>query len=258
MTNTPRILVLDIETAPVVAHVWSLWKQNVGLNQILSHSHLMSFAAKWYGEPESELIYMDQRGQENLEDDKKLCVKLRALLDEADMTITHYGKMFDHKRINARLLIHGLQPPSSYRMIDTKEIASKFFGFDSNKLEHLTDKLCKKYKKLKHEKFPGHELWMECMKGNKEAWKEMEKYNKHDVLSLEELYSILKPWDRDTNYFVYQDDIHCRCGSQEYKKNGWHYAQTRKYQRYKCTDCGYEWRDVRATRCARFTSTVTR
>ncbi len=29
-----KILVLDIETAPIVAHVWGLFDQNIGLNQI--------------------------------------------------------------------------------------------------------------------------------------------------------------------------------------------------------------------------------
>lgn len=256
MTDTPKILVLDIETAPILAHVWRIWKENVNINQIQEDWYVLAWCAKWLGS--EEVIYMDQRREKNMENDSRIVKELWKLIDEADMTITHNGKQFDHKRLNSRFLYHGLKPPSSYRMIDTKEIASKFFGFTSNKLEFLTDKLNKKYKKLKHEKFPGYELWRECLKGNWEAWREMEKYNKHDVLALEELYGILKPWDRDTNFFVYQDDIRCRCGSEDWKKNGWHYAQTRKYQRYKCTDCGYEWRDVRATRCSRFTSTVTR
>ena len=30
----PKILIVDIETAPIVAQVWGLFDQNVGLNQI--------------------------------------------------------------------------------------------------------------------------------------------------------------------------------------------------------------------------------
>lgn len=257
-TQTPRILVLDIETAPIMAYLFSLWKPTVGINQVVNDSYVLSWSAKWYGDPAEKIMYMDQRNKPDIENDRRIVTELWKLIDQADMTITHYGKNFDHKVLNARFVVHELQPPSSYRMIDTKEIASKFFRFSSNKLEFLTEKLNKKYKKLKHLEFPGFELWRECLANNPKAWKAMEEYNKHDVLALEELYNRLKPWDRDTNYFVYQDDVLCRCGSSEYKKNGWHYAQTRKYQRYKCNDCGYEWRDVRATRCARFTSTVTR
>ena len=30
----PRILFFDIETAPMLGYMWSLWDQNLGLNQI--------------------------------------------------------------------------------------------------------------------------------------------------------------------------------------------------------------------------------
>jgi hypothetical protein len=259
MNQLPRILVLDIETAPLLANVWALWKQNVGLNQIVNDGYIMSFAAKWLGDPPDKIIYMDLRNAKDKENDKALVEKLKSLLEDADMTLTHNGIDFDHPWINARIAMHGMKKPSSFRMIDTCRIARKRFRLPSYKLEYLTDKFNKKFKKLKHEKFPGFDLWKECQFGNREAWAEMEKYNKHDVLSLEELYvGTLRPWDEETNYFVYQDDIRCRCGSEEWKKNGIHFNQTRRYQRYKCLECGYEWRDVRALRCIKFTSTVTR
>ena len=37
-------------------------------------------------------------------------------------------------------------------------------------------------------------LWVECLKGNKDAWSEMKKYNINDVLSTEELYNVIKAW----------------------------------------------------------------
>lgn len=267
MANTPRILVVDIETAPIKAYLWNLYSRYTPPDRIIDDFYVIAWSAMWLtDEPltgkievdSKRVMYRDQRREKDMENDRASMEELWKLIDEADMTLTHNGKMFDHKKLNTRFLMHGMKPPSSYRMIDTKEIAQKFFGFTSNKLSFLTEKLCKKYKKLDHEAFAGFKLWDECMKRNPKAWEAMKEYNMYDVLSLAELYSIFKPWDRDTNYFVYQDEIRCRCGSEEYKKNGWHYAQTRKYQRYKCLDCGYEWRDVRATRCARFTSTVTR
>lgn len=255
--STPRILILDIETAPILALVFRTFREYIPIDRQVEDWYILAFAAKWVGS--EEVIYHDQRNEKNYENDKSLVKKMRDLLDEADIVITHNGKQFDHKRLNWRILVHQMQKPSSYRMIDTKELAYKNFGATSNKLEFLTDKLNKKYKKLKHEKFPGFMLWREIvLNRSREAWDEMKKYNIHDVLSLEELYEAFKPWDVDTNYFIYQDEIKCRCGSEDYKKNGWHYAQTRKYQRYKCLECGYEWRDVRATRCARFTSAITR
>src|SRR5579885_3368369 len=177
--NKPKILLFDIETAPMLAHVWDLWDQNVGLNQIKSDWHILAWAAKWYGDPPHKIMYMDQRNVKNIADDRKILKGIWKLLNEADIVITQNGKAFDEKKLNARFIIQGFNPPSSFKHIDTRQIAKKRFAFTSNKLEYMTNKLCTKYKKLDHAKFYGFNLWSECLKGNIKAWKEMEKYNKH-------------------------------------------------------------------------------
>jgi hypothetical protein len=238
----PKILVMDIETAPILAHVWQLFDVTVGLNQIVSDWHLLSWSAKWLGE--KEIFYMDQRHEKNVQNDKKLLEGMWKLLDECDAVLTQNGKRFDIKKLNTRFVINGMQPPSSYKHIDTYQIAKSKFGFTSNKLEYMTDKLCTKYKKLKHKKFPGHEMWFECLKGNKKAWKAMEKYNKYDVLSLEELYTKLAPWESPINFSLYEDHLTptCSCGSTKFIKIGYAYTGTGKFQRYRCKSCGSETR----------------
>lgn len=240
----PKTLLFDIETSPILAYVWRLWDQNVALNQIHTDWHVLSWSAKWLGDPAHKTMYMDQRNAKNIENDKAILKSLWKLLDEADIVITQNGRSFDQKKLNARFVIHGFQPPSSFKHIDTKVLAQKHFGFTSNKLEYMTDKLCKKYKKLKHTKFAGFEMWRQCLAGNLAAWKEMEKYNKYDVLSLEELYTKLVPWD-NVNFSVYSPGKKpvCSCGSKEFKKQGWYYTGTGKYQRYRCKKCGSETRD---------------
>ncbi len=241
----PKVLIFDIETAPIVAHVWGLWENNVALNQMVSDWHVLSWSAKWLGDPEDKVMYDDQRNSKNVEDDTRLLKGIWKLLDEADIVITQNGKSFDQKRLNARFVINEMQPPSSFKHIDTKLLARKHFAFPSYKLEYMSDKLCKKYKKLKHKKYPGHEMWTECLKGNKDAWKEMELYNKHDVLTLEELYNVLIPWDNSINFNLYHDSAEhiCKCGSSHNIKNGFTYSAMGKYQRYKCKGCGAETRD---------------
>ncbi len=236
--NAPKILVYDIETAPIRAFVWKLWDNNVALNQIDGDWHLLSYSAKWFGKP--KVFYKDQRKVKNIEDDSKLLRGIWKLLDEADIVLTQNGKKFDQKKVNARFILNGFNPPSPYRHIDTCEIARKHFGFTSNKLEYMTDKLCTRYKKLKHKKFPGFEMWSECLKGNLQAWKAMEKYNKYDVLALEELYTKMRAWDSSINFNVYSDNIinKCSCGNTNYHKHGFAYTNTAKYMRYQCTKCG--------------------
>ncbi|CAB4125068.1 Ribonuclease H-like domain containing protein [uncultured Caudovirales phage] len=244
--SSPKILVFDIETAPILAHVWGLWENNVGLNQIQSDWHILSWSAKWLSDSADKVMYQDQRGMKNIADDSKILKGIWNLLDEADIVITQNGKRFDQKKLNARFILSGFPPPSSYRHIDTQEIAKRHFAFTSNKLAYMTDKLCVTYKKLtNHGKFPGHELWNACLRDDIEAWEEMELYNKYDVLSLEELYHKLIVWDNRINFNVYTDslDVVCKCGSKDFIKNGFSYTNTSKFQKYRCKSCGSECRD---------------
>ena len=239
----PRILALDIETTPILGYVWRLWKQDVGLNQIEKDWHVLSWCAKFVGE--DEIFYADQRDADDFEDDSAILQQLWDLMDQADILLTQNGKSFDEKKLNARFILNGMQPPSSSRHIDTKIIAKKHFGFTSNKLAYMTDKLCIKHKKSGHGKYPGFSMWKECMKGNLDAFREMEEYNILDVLSLEELYEKLIAWDSSIDFNAYHDseEFLCTCGHTELKKNGFHYTNLGKYQRYSCTNCGKEYRD---------------
>ena len=209
-----KILLLDIETSFMVTRVWGLRHNDfIPPSRILKDWHLLACAAKWLDS--DEVMYMDQRNEPDIENDKKILEWIWNLIDEADLIITQNGKKFDEKKLNARFVIQGFQPPSSYKHQDTKQIASRNFAFSSNSLEYLTDKLCTKYKKLKHKKFPGDDLWKECIAGNPEAWEEMETYNKHDVLALEELYKKLRAWDSSFNPNLYHDESGtvCTCWS---------------------------------------------
>lgn len=217
----------------------------MGLNQIKSDWHILSWSAKWLGAPPKEIMYMDQRKAKDIQDDTKILKSLWKLLDEADVIITQNGRAFDQKKIQARFILNGMKPPSTYKHIDTKRLAQKHFAFTSNRLEYMTDKLCTKYKKLKHHKFQGFELWKECLAGNRSAWREMEKYNKYDVLSLEELYTKLIPWDSSINFTLYHEfEGHvCTCGSMKFVRGKRAvYTSGGKYERYICVKCGSETR----------------
>jgi hypothetical protein len=190
-------------------------------------------------------MYDDLRHSKRIEKDKRILKGIWKLIDEADIVVTQNGKRFDIKKLNARFLINGFKPPSSFKQIDTLELAKKNFGFTSNKLEYMADKINTKYKKLKHEEFSGFELWRECLKGNLKAWKCMEKYNKYDVLSLEELYLKLSPWDPTINFNLYTGTHNtvCNCGNKRFESKGYAYTSAGKFKRWVCTNCGKNTRD---------------
>lgn len=241
-----KVLLFDIETCPIIAHVWGLWENNVALNQVQEDWHMLSWAAKWlepgpYAKTDKDVMYEDLRGKK-LTNEKALLRSIWKLLDKADVVITQNGKRFDRRKLNAKFLEYGLGKPSSFKHIDTKVLAKTHFDLPSYRLEYMTEKFCKKWKKLKHKKFPGHEMWNAVMADNKTAWNEMEKYNKHDVLSLEELYHVFAPWDNTINWSVYEENAVniCQCGCKKFKANGHDYTKKGKFQRFKCKRCGRE------------------
>lgn len=236
--SKPKILIFDIETAPNQGDVWGLWQQNIGLNQLLKSGHIMSYAAKWYGE--KEIFYVENR-RTNKGSDRPLVKKLIKLMDEADIVIGHNGKRFDVPWVQGRAALYGIKPPSPFRVVDTLLIARRQFNFPSNKLEYLLDVFgCSK--KLKHKKFAGHELWTECLAGNDEAWAEMKAYNIQDTVGLEELYTKLIPWTPNhPNMGVYTEDdkpVCNKCGSDHVQKRGTYMTNASKFQRYQCVPCG--------------------
>lgn len=238
MMTKPKTTILDIETATITAHVWGLWDQNVGLNQIAEDWRILSFASKTLGE--KEITYVDAQRKE---DERELLQVLWSILDDSDIIVAHNGKKFDIKKINARLIQEKFPPYSPVKIVDTLLVAKQVAAFTSNKLEYLTDRLCT-VKKLKHSKFPGFELWKECFAGNPKAWAEMKKYNIRDITSLEELYLFLRPWmtgHPNTGAYIEPNSpngVVCpRCGSEHVWKRGTSYTQVGQYQRYQCGDC---------------------
>lgn len=237
MNTQPKMLFIDIETSPLMGAVWKLWDNNLSLDMIEDEWFIMSYCAKWLGS--DDIIYNDCRHE--LEDDYVLLKDIHELMNEADFIVAHNGDKFDIKKINARFMLNGFEPPSPYKTIDTLKMAKKSFAFTSNKLEYLTDKLCAN-KKLTHGKYPGYKLWKECLAGNMEAWNEMEEYNIMDVVSLEELYLILRPW-HPNHPLIYtpespEDYICPKCGGTHVQKRGKYVSKTGiKYQRYQCQEC---------------------
>lgn len=238
--NRPRILCFDIETAPITGYLWGMYDQNLGLNQIKHDWHFLAWAAKWYGEPASKVIYMDNSKAKNVRDDKALIVGLRKLLDQADIVIAQNGDEFDIKKFNARAAIHGLPPVSPFKSTDTLKESRRVFGFTSHSLEYMSEVLNTKYKKLKHKRYPGFELWKAVLAGDKKAWTEMKTYCIQDVLATEELYQKIQGWIKTQNLACYFDDaqIRCRCGSTNIYKKGFVFTDAGKFQGYKCKDCG--------------------
>jgi DNA polymerase elongation subunit (family B) len=233
-----KILYFDIETSPIVAHVWSLWKQNVGLSQIMEPTEVMCLATKWHGEPVEFYSTRDEGGKTGM------IKQAHKLLDEADAVVHYNGESFDVPHLNREFLTAGLTPPSPFKQIDLMKAVKKTFRFPSNKLDYVS-RVVGLAGKVGHE---GHDLWVKCMAGDEDAWTRMEEYNRQDVVLLEEMYTVLRPWiPGHPNVVLYdQDDegtLRCpACGGSNLTRQGFAYTAVTRFQRYRC-ECGKWFRD---------------
>ena len=236
-----RICTLDIETSPILAYVWGLFKQFVNINQIHTDWTILSFSYKWLDEKTVHHHNTGGRGASKVRDDKALMKKLWSVLDEADIIITQNGIRFDVKKINSRFLEYEMGPPTPFKVIDTMVEAKRIAAFSSNRLAWLSEVLTDT-PKSEHKKFPGFDLWLECMADNPLAWAEMKKYNDIDILATEKVYLKLRPYIvGHPNVAVYNDDtaIQCpKCGSTSMQARGSACTQSGEYKRYQCKSCG--------------------
>ena len=239
--TSPRIVTIDIETSPIKAYVWGLFKQFVGLNQIIEDWSILSFSYKVLGEKKVYHHNTGGRGADKVRDDTELLKLVWKVLDEADIVIAQNGKRFDMKKINARFLMAEMPPPTPYKIVDTMLEARAVAAFTSNKLAWLSTALTAT-PKSEHKRFPGFELWTECLADNPSAWREMRKYNNLDVVATEGVYLMLRPYIiGHPNVGAYSDETlpQCpKCGSVNLQSRGRAFTQSGEYLRYMCKTCG--------------------
>lgn len=235
----PKILIFDIETAPLKAFVFqkSVWGGNVGDDQVISEWFMLAWSAKWLFDDEVISMTLTSNEAKN-EDDKRLVKALWDLFNEADIIVAHNGDSFDIPNMNTRFIINDLKPTRPYQTIDTKVIAKRQFGFTHNSLNALA-RLFGFDAKLDVD----FELWKQCVAGDSNALKRMGEYNIGDVELLEKVYLKLRPWIKNhPNIGLYNlaDGANCpNCGSENIKwiDGAYYYTPSSRYPIFVC-ECG--------------------
>ena len=239
LTHNAKILLFDIETAPLEVYTWGLWKQNIHIGQIIKDWNIICWRGKWLFSDKVHGACQTSKEAIN-RDDKRVTKELWKMIDEADILIAHNLKGFDLKKANTKFLEHGMKPPSPFQMIDTLLEARKHFKFSSNKLDYLCQMLG-----IGAKLDTGFELWKGCLRGDKKSLNDMYVYCKQDTGILEDLYLKLRPYIKShPNMGLYLEEDNrsntcTNCGSKNLMYcSKPYYTQTGKYQTHRCQDCG--------------------
>lgn len=227
-----RLLYIDLETRPIEAYVWGLWQQNVGLNQIVRPTSVISFAAKWRGEKRTQFYSVHHDGHE------AMIQKAWDLLDQAQVVCHWNGDRFDVKHLNREFIEAGMTPPSPFKSLDLLKTAKREFYFPSNKLDYVLGALGFEHKV----QTGGFDLWLKCMAGDDRAWAKMRTYNKRDVTALEELHDRLMPYIKGGPHMGLlsgQEEDSCgNCAGTNFQRRGFAYTPLGVYRQLRCNDCG--------------------
>ena len=226
-----KILYLDLETSPNLAHVWGLWQQNIAISQLEEHTHVICFGARWAGTRTVIFKSVHHDGR------KAMLDELHRLMDEADIVVGWNSQAFDVKHIRRELLEAGYTPPSPWRDLDLMRVVKQQYKMPSNKLDYVAQ-LLGVGARTKH---TGFQLWLDCMAGDEKAWKLMRRYQLQDVNLLVDLHDKLRPWITGTiNLAAYTDhDSACRnCASVNVQSRGTRTVARGTHRRYQCQDCG--------------------
>jgi uncharacterized protein YprB with RNaseH-like and TPR domain len=232
---THKILVLDIETRPALAYIWRMFDENIGLEQLMEPSEIISVGAKWYGK--TRTYYADVRYKKGHEVDPGDRLEMLGLVwdlwNDADAIVTFNGDKFDLPKLRGEFLRMGVAPPPPVASIDVRKTTSAM-GYTSGKLAHVGPLLGCGDKVDTN----GFKLWREYMEGSAEARREMKRYNLQDVALLEAVYTKVRPYIKTHPYIGEKAEQCPVCDSPHVQQRGVRRTRTFLVTRIHCQECG--------------------
>lgn len=232
----PKLLFFDIETSPILAYTFSLFKPVIGMNQIKENPRVICWSAKW-NDKGKNVQFMSEYHDGYVE----MLIGMRDLLNEADIVVGYNSDRFDITWLRGEFAVNNIEAPSPYRTIDLFKVNKQNFRFPSGKLDYLALRILDD-RKVAHE---GFGLWMECIDPEDSpkkaaAWKRMKKYARKDTALLQPLFEALLPYIKGLNFGLYSGEefVCTHCGSDDLQKRGYMYTNASRFQRYYCNVCG--------------------
>ena len=237
--NEARILILDIERVQgrFAADFWDLndFKgRRIRPDQVTEWPRTICVAWRWYGtKPVEFRAEWDDGGREGMLRDAW------DAYDRADIVVGHNIARFDTRKLKADWKMMGLPSPRPWKHVDTLTVARREFGFESNQLGSLCERMG----------VPGKvdHYDPDCAKaalaGDKAAQRRLRRYNQGDIEATEALYDSLRGWIPNHPFMGVPagEAKRCnQCGSEDLKldEEQRYRAVVVDYALYRCQACG--------------------
>ncbi len=240
-----RIATIDIETMADAVFSWGIYGQNWNAIEVIVPWSVLCVGVKPLGKKPYIIATDDYEGYKPLIERRKDGIFLRRpddydviletwkVLNEYDIIIGWNSKRFDVKKLQAKMLSHGLGPPSPFKQIDLLQEKKKVANSTSNRLDS-TGEEWGTGRKLEN---PGWPLWRGVAEGDPKAWSLMKRYCLQDIRLTEKNYEVLRPWIvNHPNLNVFEEKNDCpKCGARHTLiKRGFAPSGGRKRQIYQC------------------------
>lgn len=227
----PKIMLFDIEASSLEA----------------SFGHTLCFGYKYLGAKRAKVLSLADFNTPGpgKEPDANLLPKVHDLLtNRADIIITYYGKEYDRKFLNTRMLMVGLAPlpPLSSEHIDLYFTARGNLKLHSNRLQAVSEALG-----CPMSKTPVRaDTWRLAQRGDPKAMAYVVKHCRLDVDILEWCYMKLRPFVRQHPPRS-ADRGACRvCAGTSWENLGTRFRYGQQDRRLRCRGCGaWKYENVR-------------
>lgn len=280
MTREPKILIWDIETALAAFWTFSCGDQVLRHGDLMegyfSRTHIMTISYMWLGEKKAHSLNWG----ESEADEAEMIRKFDEIVKQADLVIGKNSHRFDNKHLNAQRLFFDLPAIGNWveRSEDLEQLLRRNFNVQSQSLDYWSKQLGIGGKismsKSSHwtplaqgrllalvarkmdvvpvgaldamAKVLFNTTYLNAKKDYTRALKDMETYNKKDVVDTAKLLQKVLPHVKmKFNYGAFvsaqQDDgvLRCRqCASENVTKHGFRFIASARHQRYICHECG--------------------
>lgn len=234
--DKPKILILDIETAPAELYSWGMYNQNFGVEQVKAHPYILCVCAKWLDKSEVLSFSKWEHGTETM------LQEVANLIQEADALVGKNSERFDVPWLMTEFLKHGITMPAPTTHIDLQKVAKKNFRFLSNGLEYIL-----RYLELGHKNDTGgFKLWKQVIDGKPVAQRKMLRYCQQDVRQTGRLYKKMLPFITNHPHMGFTPKKACgACGSSRVHVSKYRRTRTMVIQQLHCQSCGSYFDGVR-------------